>query len=411
VVADATGKVYVAGVAGTKLDPNGTGSFYVARFTKDGTLDTTFNHHGFVQFGPGLGTDYMARIRLDKNEKSIYVAGYTGGALFPGLTNQGGKDGWVAKFTVKGKLVWAYMFGTPQDDLVLDLALDAAGKMYLSGGTRGNLVGTRAGIQDAFVAQLTVKLNKVTHQYDFTFNPAQWGSTGETRRARRLTYCKIAGPPPQVYAVGDDDVSGNAWISRFKAAAIPSGAIKTITINGGSGPGFFEAHGVGADSSCNVYMGGHNISHPLPSITDEHFFFNKYDYLLNGQTWESDGPLNSGNTLAPEDFIYDLMVDSADRIFVGGTTSSPKLFGNANKGQFAPWYAAYDDSAPVNGIKKPLRAGVAQFVEGPSVITEGSGLFANSTGIYMVGNTNGNVAGHPDPAFSDAYVYAFVPLP
>ncbi len=405
VVADAAGKVYVAGSASTRLDPSGTGTLFIARFNSNGTLDHTFNGSGYVQFGPGLSTDYVGRIRLDRAGKNIYVAGYSQGALFPGIANHGGKDGWVAKFTSKGKLVWAYMFGTPQDDLVLDMALDPAGKIYLSGGTLGNLGGTLAGTQDAFVAQLTAKLNKATGKYDFTLNPAQWGTAGDTRRARRLAYCKIVGAQPQIYAVGDDDVSGNAWISRFKAGNIPAGSLKTLTIPGGSGPGFFEAHGVGADSSCNVYLGGHNISHPQPSITDEHFFLNKYDLALKGQIWEVDGPLNSGNTLPPEDFIYDLTVDSAGRVFVGGSTSSPTLFGNTNNGEFAPWYAVYD------GAKKRLRSGVVQFVGGPSVITEGNGLFANPTGIYMVGSTNGNVAGHPDPAFSDAYLYAFVPLP
>ena len=404
VVADSTGKVYVAGVAGTKLDPKGTGSFYIVRFKPDGTPDTTFNGSGFVQFGPGLSTDYMARIRLDKTEKSVYVAGYTAGNLYPGLVNQGGFDGWVARFTNKGKLIWAHMLGTPQDDRLFDIALDLAGKVYLTGSTTGNLGGTLQGVRDAFFGLLTAKLNKVTKQYDFTLKSSQTGATGETRWGSRVAYCKNVGPA-QMYADGYDDVSGNAWLVRLNAKNVPAGPVNGVVIAGGSGPGFFEAHGVGADSKCNVYMAGHNVSQPQPPIIDEHYFVNKYDYLLGGLLWEADGPMNSGNTIAPEDFISDLAVDSKDRVFVGGTTSSPTLYGGTNQGQDAPFYAAYDATG------KRVGSAVAQFLPGPSVITEGQGIFPNPTGVYMVGSTNGNVAGHPDSAFSDAYVYAFSPLP
>jgi len=70
---------------------------------------------------------------------NIYVAGNTDGAL--GGANAGGSDAFVRKFDPSGHVLWTEQFGTPVDEYLWAIQLDAHGNAYVAGPTEGPLAG------------------------------------------------------------------------------------------------------------------------------------------------------------------------------------------------------------------------------------------------------------------------------
>jgi hypothetical protein len=77
------------------------------------------------------------------------------------LTSLGGTDGFLAKYSPAGTLLWARRFGGTLDERVTDLAVDQAGNLYVGGGFEGaatfdpggSLVLTSAGGSDGFITR------------------------------------------------------------------------------------------------------------------------------------------------------------------------------------------------------------------------------------------------------------------
>ncbi|MBC8107686.1 MAG: SBBP repeat-containing protein, partial [Anaerolineae bacterium] len=87
-------------VAGTVRGANGTNDFGVARFMRDGSLDTSFGNSGMVatDFGLTSASADEARAMLIDTSGRIYVAGYT---------NRGtssGNDFAIARYVSNGTL-------------------------------------------------------------------------------------------------------------------------------------------------------------------------------------------------------------------------------------------------------------------------------------------------------------------
>jgi hypothetical protein len=85
----------------------------------------------------------------------VYVAGDTLGS-FPGFTHQGGRDLFVLRFSAKGVLLGAWQHGTPANDHVTGLAVDACGNALVTGYTEGSLVpgAEHQGSRDAFLLRV-----------------------------------------------------------------------------------------------------------------------------------------------------------------------------------------------------------------------------------------------------------------
>ncbi len=85
----------------------------------------------------------------------LYVAGDTLGS-FPGFTHQGGRDVFLLRFDAKGLLLGVWQRGTPLDDHVAGLAVDACGNALVAGYTEGALVtgSEPQGSRDAFLLRV-----------------------------------------------------------------------------------------------------------------------------------------------------------------------------------------------------------------------------------------------------------------
>ena len=107
----------------------------------------------------GSGADRVAGVVADPGG-NVYVAGtFTGTVDFdPGngvtaLTSMGGTDGFLAKYTAAGAVVWAVRVGGTGADSVTALARDGAGNLFLAGGFEGTATFGAGAIVPALVSQ------------------------------------------------------------------------------------------------------------------------------------------------------------------------------------------------------------------------------------------------------------------
>lgn len=102
------------------------------------------------QFGTST-SDQANAVAVDAS--GVYVAGYTRGTL-PGQTSAGSWDVFLRKYDAAGREVWTRQFGTSAFDVAFAVAADPSG-VYVAGGTDGTFPGqTNAGGADAFLAKL-----------------------------------------------------------------------------------------------------------------------------------------------------------------------------------------------------------------------------------------------------------------
>jgi len=147
VAADPLGNVYVTGTFNgiTDFDPGSGTTALTSLGGTDGFL-AKYSPSGSLQwvsrFG-GSGTENVTSLVRDASG-NLYVGGsFSGAADFdpgPGfqvLNSLGDLDGFVAKYSGSGDLVWVRRFGGTASDQVNDLAVDAAGNVYAVGAFLG----------------------------------------------------------------------------------------------------------------------------------------------------------------------------------------------------------------------------------------------------------------------------------
>ena len=172
VTVEVDGSVYVAGMTGP--DTNGLCDAYVSKYTTQGEPGW------YRQFGAlTQAVDGPEKLTLDKvgsrdgaegvalgKDGSVYIAGWTGGAL-PGQVHAGDMDIFLRKYTPTGQEVWTRQVGSDNVDAAYGVAVDFQGNIYIAGQTWGTLPGqASSGHWDAFVGKYTPAGAEVwTHQF------------------------------------------------------------------------------------------------------------------------------------------------------------------------------------------------------------------------------------------------------
>ncbi|AFG34825.1 Beta-propeller repeat protein [Fervidobacterium pennivorans DSM 9078] len=157
IAVDSQGNIYIAGytwgVLGEKS--NGSQDIIVAK------LDTFGNLIWISQFGTDK-LDEPHGIALD-TAGNIYIAGYTNGSLFTKKESTRDIDIIIVKLDKNGKIVFGVQLDSNYSassesylgqDSALDIVLSSDGKIFIVGGTTGNLAGKNQGYEDAFVILL-----------------------------------------------------------------------------------------------------------------------------------------------------------------------------------------------------------------------------------------------------------------
>jgi hypothetical protein len=101
-----------------------------------------------------IGTNELDRAYgITVNESGVFVTGRTNGT-FPGQTSSGGLDAFVTMFDLNGNQVWLTQFGTSADERGWGISIDSTG-LYVTGRTEGSFPGyTNQGSDDAYMAKL-----------------------------------------------------------------------------------------------------------------------------------------------------------------------------------------------------------------------------------------------------------------
>ncbi len=116
----------------TNLSPAGLEDIFITKLDSAGTFLWT------VKAG-GTGSDVAKAVCTD-NAGNIYVSGYYGGTATFGsftLTNSGSKDIFLAKYDPSGTCLWVKKTGGSGEEMGNDLAVNAAGTIYLTGQFNG----------------------------------------------------------------------------------------------------------------------------------------------------------------------------------------------------------------------------------------------------------------------------------
>lgn len=145
VATDSAGNVVITGF--TLGDLEGTGSSSGAEDVIVRKYDARGRYIWSTQFGT-ITNDFGYAVAVDPDDNFV-IAGNTAGGMDG--TNQGNFDVYLRKFDPEGNTLWTRQFGTPGIDTLEDMAIDSAGNIIVVGRTRGDLEGTNAGSDDAFV--------------------------------------------------------------------------------------------------------------------------------------------------------------------------------------------------------------------------------------------------------------------
>jgi hypothetical protein len=154
VVADSSGRVYVAGVTTGDLGSNtivGTYAAFVSRYDSAGNLIWT-------KLADTSGTDTHGYSVATDGNGNVCMAGYTYGKLDGvGVGAPGNYDAFVRCYDESGGIKWTQQLGAVgANSNGYATAIDSSGSVYLSGDTAGGISGNAlTGTRDFFIAKLS----------------------------------------------------------------------------------------------------------------------------------------------------------------------------------------------------------------------------------------------------------------
>jgi uncharacterized delta-60 repeat protein len=305
------------------------GNIYVAGYTSStgltsGGIDQTlvkYDSNGVEQWSKtwgGAGSDLAIALALD-TAGNIYVAGETDST---GLT-AGLLDQTLVKYDSSGIEQWSKTWGGTGNDQATDIALDAAGNIYVVGETTST--GLTAGGDD----QTLVKYNSSgVEQWSKT-----WGGTGND------------------YATGLTlDTAGNIFVVGYTASTgLTSGGDDQTLVKYDSsgveqwsktwgGDGSDQAFDIALDTVGNIYVAGRTASTGLTvGLSDQNLVkYNSSGVEQWSKTWGGTG----------NDYARNLALDTAGNIYVAGTTDSTGL----TAGNFDQTLIKIDSNGTCSGV-------------------------------------------------------------
>lgn len=379
------------------------------------------------QFGSVGDSDDVATAISQTGD--IYLSGYTSG-IFTGQTDQGIQDAFISCFDPNGEERWTRQFSSKPDTYAKAIAADAQG-IYIGGYTNGAFPGqSNAGLIDAFVARLDLEGNMVwvrqfggvgdDYAYAISINTSGIYVAG-------VTYDSLPGQP----IVGGADVfickysfdGNNLWIRQPGSAANDycygvyanaSGVYAVGTtygafpaqINAGGSDGFVQAYDNNGTLLWVRQLGTAGNDY-LNAITGE-----TGDLYVTGVTYgEFPSQVNAGGA----DFFVSRLNSKGEVVWISENGSPSTDFAWAcsaqngvqvagytagdlagkNKGGYDAYFARFDSDGKMISIE--------QF--GTSQDDYAKGILADPDGSFVCGATRGrfdgggSLKGNTDDAF------------
>ncbi len=286
VVIDSGGNAYITGEAGNSSFPHTSGSFnasahdvYVLKLNASGTAlsySTLF----------GGTTDQSGNaIALDPTGTGdVFVAGGTSSTDFPTTAGvlqaspQGGLDGFVAKFSSSGSMLYSTYLGGSSDDDAAAIAVDSSGNAYVGGQTLSTNFPTQNAFQGALGGGMAfdgffTELNPAASAKVYSTYMGGSGAdiiTAVTLDSNNKVYVAgntastdfpiTSGVVQSTYGGG-----GDAFVAEFDSTKSGSPSLIYSTFLGGSATD--NAYGIVVDTSFNSYITGSTMSSNFPKTS------------------------------------------------------------------------------------------------------------------------------------------------
>ncbi|MBF0353604.1 MAG: SBBP repeat-containing protein, partial [SAR324 cluster bacterium] len=388
VAVDKDGNVYLAGLTSSSLD----GQTYIG-----GSYDATvikYNSLGVKQWTKLVGTDQYdiaTAITVDNNG-NIYITGITTGT-FPGKTNIGANESFLAKLDSSGNLIFTQEWGQYADDGGRGIAVDNSGNIYIAGYSQygDNSVGPcdlgTCSNYASYVAKFDASTGTKLWLYRFGSDGQQgFGITVDSNgniyatgaNSDGLGTCEVgACGGNDMYVVKYNSSGTKAWTKRYGSAAHEYG------------------WGITSDSSGNVYVTGQTTgAFPTSNAGAEDIFLIKLDSSGSNQWVKQMGTVQS-------DIGNGISVDSNGNVYVTGYTGDA-LDSQSNAGGRDVFLVKYDS------------VGTKQWTKllGSTSDDEGMGVTVDSGGnIFATGQTKGGLDGNTYGGASlwDLFVTKYAP--
>ena len=316
----------------------------------------------------------------------IFLAGYTRGGI-DGNTNVGlyNCDYFITKYDKNGNRQWTKQSGTSSDDYGTGISTDANGNIYIVGYTNGSLDGNvNSGGNDIFIVKYDTYGNKIwTRQ---TGTATDDFATCVTTDAGGNVY--IGG-----YTAGSLDGNTNAGGKDLFVIKYDSDGNKLWTRQLGT-TADEVVYGICCDGPGNIYVGGTISS---GGGLDGNTSAGGYDCFI--VKYDSNGIRQWTRQIGSSSDEYNgVTVSDGTNVYLTGYTYGG-LDGNTNAGYADAFVVKYD----AGGNKQWTR----QF--GTSAYDYVYGAFADSSGIYLTGNTAGGLDGYPGAGWADIFVAKYDP--
>lgn len=341
---DNAGNLYVTGTAFNWIinDPN--------TFTGDDIWIAKYDRNGNLLWQEEWGTsntDSAEGITVD-SAGNVYLTGSTAGDL--NGTNAGGDDAWLAKYDTHGNRLWMEQLGSNGKDLSVDVTLDEAGNLYIAGDTDGDFGSPTAGARDPLLAKYN------------TDGDLLWRATWKRSAAETLTGITVDSGD-NVYITGH--TRGDVWLAKYNQHG-------SRLWERDLGATMTGSAGIAADRFGNLYLTGYT-----------------YGSIATTNQGQSDVWLAKYNSNGDRDWLQqfgtdasdnsdDITVDDSGNIYLtGGTQGS---LSGTNAGISDIWVRKYDSTGNLTW-QKQWGTSDAERVEGIAV---------DGNKIYLVGQTGLN---------------------
>jgi uncharacterized repeat protein (TIGR01451 family) len=323
----------------------------------------------FATYLGGSLNDYVCGLSLDSNG-NILVAGHTSSINFPAVsayrsTMVGGLDAIISKLNNTGTaLLYSTYLGGAGNDIVESLAVDSAGNAYVAGTTdsvnfptRNPAFAANAGFNDAFIAKIgPFGTNLLYGSYlggdgDDSANGIAVDNSGNAFIAGDTFSIGTGNGPFPTFpnnAYQANNAGGrDAFVAKFNTTLSGTPSLIYSTFLGGDSDD--KAYALAVDSSANVIVVGEVASYPtFPTPPSSDFpLVNAYQSSFNRGNLDplagyNDGfvtKINASGTAlifstflggGDSDFISNVVLDNAGRIYVVGESSSTNFPVTAN---------------------------------------------------------------------------------
>lgn len=268
---------------------------------------------------------------------NVYVTGFYKGAIQFGdfyADSGGDQEIFVVKLDAAGNYLWAQHAGSPHNDSAEDIAIDAAGNVYITGwfqtiATFGSLGVVSNGSSDIFIA-------KLSPDGDWLW---VWGAGGEQAdHGYSITvapngHCFVAGSFYEEAFFGDHSIECDLMNDIFIAETNANG--NWIWAETAGGPDTEACWDLAADASGNCYLTGY--------ISDETDFGSTH-LVTQGPYDSFVAKINDGNWLwaiqvnsALQDVAHGIALDPSGDLLVTGYFTGPAGFGGTTLSPDGEW--------------------------------------------------------------------------